>query len=191
MAMKVTSRAWPSCKQRAGFCILVFLCAALEQPAFSADDSFKRLKIGPVPAGTPATPFEMPALDGQHVASKDLAGRIVLLNFWATWCGPCKDEMPAFARLRKSLDQDRFVLLTVTTDLQRDGIRRFLHNIDVQLPVLFDEDREVSDAYMVRALPTTVIIGRTGTILGRAVGPRTWDSPEAIDLMQRLMEQGE
>lgn len=98
--------------------------------------------------------------------------------------------MPAFERLRKSLDQDRFVLLTVTTDLQRDGIRHFLQNLDLHLPVLFDEDREVSGAYMVRALPTTVIIGRTGTVLGRAVGPRVWDSPEAIDLMQQLMEHG-
>jgi thiol-disulfide isomerase/thioredoxin len=133
----------------------------------------------------------MPTLDGSHVSSKELAGKIVLLNFWATWCGPCKDEMPAFERLRKSLDQDKFVLLTVTTDLQRDGIRHFLRNLGLHLPVLFDEDREVSGAYMVRALPTTVIIGRTGTVLGRAVGPRAWDSPEAIDLMQHLMEHGE
>lgn len=144
-----------------------------------------------MPAGTLATPFEMPALDGPHVTSKEVAGKIVLLNFWATWCGPCKDEMPAFERLRKSLDQNKFVLLTVTTDLQRDGIRHFLRNLDVQLPVLFDEDREVSGAYMVRALPTTVIIGRAGTVLGRAVGPRAWDSPEAIDLMRRLMEDSE
>ena len=171
--------------------LFVLICIAVDQPAFSADDSFKRLKIGPVPAGTLAAPFEMPSLDGSHVTSKELAGKIVLLNFWATWCGPCKDEMPAFERLRKTLDQDKFALLTVTTDLQRDGIRQFLGSLGLHLPVLFDEDREVSGAYMVRALPTTVIIGRTGTVLGRAVGPRVWDSPEAIDLMQRLMEQRE
>ena len=166
------------------------ICVVIDPPAFSADDSFKRLKIGTVPAGTLATPFEMPTLDGSHVRSTELAGKIVLVNFWATWCGPCKDEMPAFDRLRKTLDQDKFVLLTVTTDLQRDGIRHFLRNLDLHLPVLFDEDREVSGAYMVRALPTTVIIGRTGTVLGRAVGRRAWDSPEAIDLMQDLMEHG-
>jgi thiol-disulfide isomerase/thioredoxin len=169
----------------------VFFCAVLELPVFPADDSFKRFKIGPVPAGTVAAPFRMPALDGSPVASTELAGKVIILNFWATWCGPCKDEMPAFERLRKSLDQDKFVLLTVTTDLQRDGIRHFLKNLDVHLPVLFDEDQEVSRAYMVRALPTTVIIGRTGTLLGRAVGPREWDSPEAVGLLRRLMEHSE
>ena len=169
----------------------VLFCLAVHTPVCPADDSFKRLKIGPVPTGTVAAPFEMPALDGSPVASTDLAGKVVILNFWATWCGPCKDEIPAFERLRKSLDQDKFVLLTVTTDLQRDGIRHFLKSLDVHLPVLFDEDQEVSRAYMVRALPTTVIIGQAGTLLGRAVGPREWDSPEAVGLMRRLTEHSQ
>ena len=166
-------------------------CLAVAAAAFPADDSFKRLRIGPVPAGSVAAPFEMPTLDGRHVASNDFAGKVVVLNFWATWCGPCKDEMPALDRLRKSLDQDTFALLTVTTDLQRDGIGHFLRNLDVRLPVLFDEDQEVSRAYMVRALPTTIIINRDGTLLGRAVGPREWDSPDAVALMRRLMERPE
>ena len=171
--------------------LFILLGLAVHEPVFPADDSFKRLRIGPVSSGTVAAPFEMPALDGPRVTSKEFAGKVVVLNFWATWCGPCKDEMPAFERLRKSLDQDKFVLLTVTTDLQRDGIRHFLRNLDVHLPVLFDEDQEVSRAYMVRALPTTVIISRAGTLLGRAVGPREWDSADAVGLMRRLMEHGE
>jgi thiol-disulfide isomerase/thioredoxin len=181
-------RAWLSWKPRAGFCVLVFFCAVLEPPLFASDDSFKRLRIGPVPAGTIAAPFEMPALDGSRVTSKELAGKIVLLNFWATWCGPCKDEMPAIERLRKSLDPDHVAVLTVTTDLQRDGITHFLRNLDVRLPVLFDEDQEVSRAYMVRALPTTVIIDKAGHVLGRAVGPRDWDSPDVVDLMRQLTD---
>jgi thiol-disulfide isomerase/thioredoxin len=170
---------------------LVLFCLAFHQTVFSADDSFKRLRIGPMPAGAVAAPFEMAALDGSHVTSNEFAGKVVVMNFWATWCGPCKDEMPALERLRKSLDQDKFVLLTVTTDLQRDGIRHFLKNLDVHLPVLFDEDQEVSRAYMVRALPTTVIISQAGTLLGRAVGPREWDSPEAVGLLRRLTEHSE
>ncbi len=171
--------------------LLVVICLAVGTAAFPADDSFKRLKIGAVPAGTAAAPFEMPALDGRHVASKQFAGKVVVLNFWATWCGPCKDEMPALDRLRKSLDQDKFALLTVTTDLQREGIGHFLRNLDVHLPVLFDENQEVSRAYMVRALPTTIIINRDGTLLGRAVGPREWDSPDAVALIRRFMERSE
>jgi thiol-disulfide isomerase/thioredoxin len=168
--------------------LTILFCLAVHAPVFASDDSFKRLKIGPAPAGTVAAPFEMPALDGPHVASKELAGKVVLLNFWATWCGPCKDEMPAIERLRKSLDPDKVAVLTVTTDLQQDGIRHFLRHLHVHLPVLFDEDQEVSRAYMVRALPTTVIIDRGGHVLGKAVGPRNWDSPEAVELMQRLTD---
>jgi thiol-disulfide isomerase/thioredoxin len=182
----------PAKTMRAALSLLFFLLWSLtEPPAFSADAFLERLNIGAVPPGTPAAPFDMPALDGPPVTSRQLSGKIILLNFWATWCGPCKDEMPAFERLRQNLDQEKFALLTVTTDLQRDDIKQFLRNLDLHLPVLFDGDREVSGAYRVRALPTTIIISRTGTVLGRAVGPRAWDSPEAIALMQRLVEHNE
>ena len=110
-----------------------------------------------------------------------------MLNFWATWCGPCKEEMPAFERLRQQLDPERFALLTITTDLQREGIRQFLTNLHVQLPVLFDEDQAVSQAYLVRALPTTVFIDQQGMLIGRAVGPRDWDALHAVQALQRLM----
>ncbi len=99
--------------------------------------------------------------------------------------------MPALERLRKQLDPARVVLLTVTTDLQREGIKHFMANLDVRVPVLFDEDQEVSRAYMVRALPTTVIIDRKGAVVGRAVGPREWDAPASVRLMQQLAEARE
>ena len=125
--------------------------------------------------------------EGFNVTLDQFRGKVVLLNFWATWCGPCKEEMPAFERLRRQLDPDRFVLLTITTDLQRAGIKQFLANLNVQLPVLFDEQQDVSQAYLVRALPTTVFIDRQGALLGRAVGPREWDAPKAVHALQGLM----
>ena len=72
----------------------------------------------------------------QLVRLSDMKGKVVIVNFWATWCGPCKEEMPAFERLRQKLDPERFALLTVTTDLQRNGIKQFLANLHVQLPGL-------------------------------------------------------
>ena len=95
--------------------------------------------------------------------------------------------MPALERLRQQLDPERVVVLTVTTDLQRDGIKQFLANLNVQLPVLFDEHQDVSQAYLVRALPTTVFIDRQGALVGRAVGPREWDAPKAVHALQGLM----
>ena len=152
-----------------------------------ADDPLAALNIARVPSGTVAAPFDLKSLDGTSVQLADMKGKVVVVNFWATWCGPCKDEMPAFERLRRQLDPERFALLTITTDLQREGIKHFLANLHVQLPVLFDEDQDVSHAYMVRALPTTVFIDRQGALLGRAVGPREWDAPKAVQALQGLM----
>ena len=155
-----------------------------------AGDPFASLKMNRLPAGSMAAPFELTTLDGKVVKSSELAGKVVLVNFWATWCGPCKEEMPSLARLQKRLDPAEFTLLTVTTDLQRQGIAHFLSQLGVNLPVLFDEDQEVSRSFMVRGLPTTIVIAQDGTLVGRAVGPRAWDSPEALAMMRQVMESG-
>ncbi|HSL05081.1 MAG TPA: TlpA disulfide reductase family protein [Nitrospiraceae bacterium] len=158
-------------------------------PALSGDP-FVSLKVSRLPVGIMAAPFELATLDGKIVKSSELAGKVVLVNFWATWCGPCKEEMPSLSRLQKQLDPAHFALLTVTTDLQRHGIAHFLSQLSVSLPVLFDEDQEVSRSFMVRGLPTTIVIARDGALVGRAVGPRAWDSPEAVAVMRQVMESG-
>ena len=155
-----------------------------------AGDPFVSLRMSRLPAGSMAVPFALTTLDGKVVKSSELAGKVVLVNFWATWCGPCKEEMPSLARLQKQLDPTQFALMTVTTDLQRQGIAHFLSQLGVSLPVLFDEDQEVSRSFMVRGLPTTIVIAQDGTLAGRAVGPRAWDSPEAVAVMQQVMENG-
>ena len=153
-----------------------------------AEDPLAAMKIARVTPGTVAAPFDLKSLDGTSVQLAEMKGKVVLVNFWATWCGPCKEEMPAFERLRQKLDPERFALLTITTDLQREGIKHFLANLHVQLPVLFDENQDVSQAYLVRALPTTVLIDERGILVGRAVGPREWDAPRAVHLFQSMME---
>ena len=169
--------------------MLSLMSMASAGPAL-AGDPFVSLKMSRLPVGTMAAPFELTTLDGKVVKSSELAGKVVLVNFWATWCGPCKEEMPSLARLQKQLDPAHFVMLTITTDLQRQGIAHFLSQLGVSLPVLFDEDQEVSRSFMVRGLPTTVVIARNGALVGRAVGPRAWDSPEAVAMMRQMMESG-
>jgi len=154
----------------------------------SAADPFAALKVSRAGLGTAAPAFTLKTVEGREVSSKDLAGKTVLLNFWATWCGPCKDEMPALERLRRQFDPDAFVILAVTTDIQRGGIRTFVNQLGLGFPVLLDEDRDVSVAFTVRGLPTTILIGKDGKLVGRAAGPREWDSPQAVALIRSMVE---
>lgn len=171
-----------------GFAVLLSSFGPEQSSPAVAHDLYSALKLSRPSAAATAATFDLKALDGEFVRSKDLAGKVVLLNFWATWCGPCKEEMPSFERLRQQLDPARFSVLTITTDLQPEGIKQFLKQLRVDVPVLFDEDQEVSRSYMVRGLPTTVLIGKNGAVIGRAVGPRVWDSAEAVALLRQLVE---
>jgi thiol-disulfide isomerase/thioredoxin len=176
--------------------LAVAWCAVLcgsGDPSYSASvgtgDPFAALRITRMTAGAPITAFNLNGLDGETLRSQDLAGKVVLMNFWATWCGPCKEEMPSLARLQSHFDPRQVLVVTVTTDMYPQGIRQFLDHLGVRLPVLFDEDQELSRSFMVRGLPTTVLISQEGQAVGRAVGPRPWDSQESIALIRQVLER--
>lgn len=151
-------------------------------------DPFAALRVTRVTTGSPLAPFDLKALDGETRRSQDLAGKVVLLNFWATWCGPCKEEMPSLARLQTQFDPAQVQVVTVTSDIYPQGIKQFLDKLGIRLPVLFDEDQELSRSLTVRGLPTTMLIGQNGQVVGRAVGPRAWDSPESIALVRQMLD---
>jgi thiol-disulfide isomerase/thioredoxin len=151
-------------------------------------DPFSALGVTRLTAATPAAAFDLKALDGASLSSQELAGKVVLLNFWATWCGPCKEEMPSLARLQSQFDPAEVRVVTVTTDLYPQGIKQFLNHLGINLPVLFDEDQELSRRFMVRGLPTTVLIAQDGQAIGRAVGPRSWDSWESVALVRQILD---
>ncbi len=161
-------------------------------PAHSAtavsSDPFSAVRVTPIAPNSVAPAFELKSLDGQPLRSQDFAGQVVLLNFWATWCGPCKDEMPSLARLQAQFDPKQLRVVTVTSDIHPQGIKQFLGHLGIQLPVLFDEDQELSRSFMVRGLPTTVLIAPNGHPIGRAVGPREWDSTASVALMRHVLE---
>jgi thiol-disulfide isomerase/thioredoxin len=176
--------------------LVVACCAVLcssGDPLYSASagtgDPFAALRITRMTSGAAITAFNLKGLDGETLRSQDLAGKVVLMNFWATWCGPCKEEMPSLARLQTQFDPLQVRVVTVTTDMYPQGIRQFLDHLGVRLPVLFDEDQELSRSFMVRGLPTTVLISQEGQAVGRAVGPRPWDSQESIALIRQVLEE--
>ena len=190
--MRTRSRALPHewKSQTLGLVLSVLLgagFAGFHCASAASSDLFSTVKMTKL-SGDVVTPFDLSSLDGTPVRSQDWIGKVVLMNFWATWCGPCKEEMPSLARLQERFDPQQVAVVTVTTDVQRQGITQFLGHLGVKLPVLFDEDQEVSRSFMVRALPTTVLIAQDGRVVGRAVGPRAWDNPQAVALIRQVLE---
>ena len=165
---------------------------ATSDPFYSAtaavSDPFAALRVTKLTTGTAISSFELKALNGETLRSQDLAGTVVLLNFWATWCGPCKEEMPSLAKLQTHFAPEEVRVVTVTTDIYPQGITQFLEHLGIRLPVLLDENQELSQSFMVRGLPTTVLIAQDGRLVGRAVGPRAWDSQESVALVRQVLQ---
>ncbi|HJP20965.1 MAG TPA: redoxin family protein [Alphaproteobacteria bacterium] len=129
---------------------------------------------------------------GQPHTLQEFQGRVVLLNFWATWCAPCRREMPALDRLQAKLGGDDFMVLALSQD--RKGppvVTAFLQKIAVaNLAVYVDPTSRSARAFGAYGLPATVLLDRQGRALGRMVGPAEWDSDDAIKLFRHFMAKG-
>ena len=111
-----------------------------------------------------APDFDLAAMDGGRVALSDLKGKVVMVNFWATWCGPCREEMPHLEALYQRYSSLGFDLLGVNVEEDSSGADEFLAETPVSFPILFDPESEVSSLYDVVAMPSTVMIDREGNM---------------------------
>jgi len=138
--------------------------------------------------GSPAPAFVLTDLHGTQQALQDYRGKVVLLNFWATWCGPCLVEMPSMERLYQELKEEDFAILAVSSDPQgREVTQPFVESQGLTFPILHDADYRVSGRYGVRTLPMSFIIDRNGTLTHRVFGARDWNSAEARTLLRELL----
>ncbi|MBO6950099.1 MAG: TlpA family protein disulfide reductase [Rhodospirillales bacterium] len=128
---------------------------------------------------------------GQSLQLSDWRGKVVLLNVWATWCGPCREEMPTLDRLQEKLGGERFDVLALSIDRGGVGVvRDFYDEIGLQhLQIRIDQTTRASRAMKVFGLPTTLLIGPDGKELGRKVGPAEWDAPEAIAFFKSILDK--
>ena len=117
----------------------------------------------------------------------DYRGRYILLNFWATWCGPCKLEMPDLDALYRDLGKKNLVVLAVSMEEEADKVRKFIAGTSYSFPVLADPDGIVSQLYGVDSIPLTYLISTEGWIVGRALGPREWNDPPFKAFLLRQM----
>jgi peroxiredoxin len=139
-------------------------------------------------AGTAAPGFRLPSLAEGELDLASQRGKIVVLNFWATWCPPCVAEMPSLERLHRSLSPEGLSVITVSVDEDEGDLRRFVAEHGLTLPVLKDPGgRVAASEYRTTGWPETFVLDREGRLLQHVVGPAEWDSAEKLAALRRLL----
>ncbi|NIS69309.1 MAG: redoxin domain-containing protein [Proteobacteria bacterium] len=138
--------------------------------------------------GEPAPEFTLPTLDGKSARLADYRGKVVLLNFWATWCPPCIWEMPSMESLYQRFKGREFEILGVSIDAKGESVvRPFVDDHGITFPVLLDPDSQVYKRYGVTGVPESFIIDKDGKVASKIVGARNWMEKEWLDYFDRLI----
>lgn len=137
--------------------------------------------------GQPMAPdFALKNLNGETQRLSDLRGKVVIVNFWATWCPPCRAEMPSMQRAWVDMQDKDVVMLAVHVGGNEDKIWSFVGDYELDFPVLIDAKSEVADAWPMKGLPSTFIVDPDGRIAYRAIGGREWDDPAILEPIYAL-----
>ena len=139
--------------------------------------------------GTPAKPLVLKTLDGAEHNLAQYRGKVVLVNFWATWCEPCRDEMPSIERLKEKFAGQPFEVLAVNVDEPESRVRAFLEKTPLQLTVVLDPGKVVTKNWSARILPASYVIGRDGRVYYSVVGETDWSLEHTVKIIDALLRR--
>lgn len=140
-----------------------------------------------LPEPTAAPALTLPLLDGGDLDLASLRGRVVLLNFWASWCAPCRREMPSMSRLAEQLADQPFRIVAVNVGESKEEVRAFLETTPLNFPIVFDPLVETASSWGVPGLPYSCLIDPEGRLRYRLAGDYEWDSPAALEAIRALL----
>jgi peroxiredoxin len=143
-------------------------------------------QLTPVPGKVPAPGFALEDTEGRLHSLADYRGKTVIINFWTTWCPPCREELPSMNRAWEILQDEDVVILAINVGEDEDTIFVFTADYPADFPLLLDREGEVIAAWPVKGLPTTYVIAPDGTIAYRAIGGREWDEPAFLQQIRGL-----
>ncbi len=178
-----------------------YLFAVLTAAAIVAAAWFSRGRIQPVVSGFPAPDFAVADDAGAPVTLESYRGKVLLLNIWATWCGPCREEMPSMQRLYDSFPRDRFEIAAISIDAPfgtRDAAGNpggdplaFADALGLTFPILLNPSGDIQRTYQTTGVPESFLISPGGIIYKKVAGATHWDSQTNIELVRRLIEAGD
>jgi len=142
--------------------------------------------LSPVEPPIPAPDFALPDVDGNLHHMTEYLGKPVIVNFWATWCPPCREEMPSMNRAWKEVESEGIAMLAINVGEDEDTVFTFTADYPVEFTLLLDENGVVVEDWGVLGLPTTFVVDPKGQIVYRAVGGRAWDDPVLLDKVRAL-----
>lgn len=149
---------------------------------------FREMGIFNVSGGTDPIEITLNDLNGNPVSLSDFRGKIVFLNFWTTWCPACRVEMASMEKLHQKLRNRNFAVVTINLQESASQVKKFFQDHKLTFTALLDTTGQVGTWLGIRSIPATLIIDARGRIIGRALGPRTWDGSRAIAMFEHLID---
>ncbi len=159
----------------------------MEQQTAGTDN--KKAPGKPAMEGLVAPDFTLPTLDGKEMKLSDYTGKIVFLNIWATWCPPCKEEMPSMQKLYELMRGRDFVMLTVSIDEKKEAVEAFMKEMKLTFPVGLDPLQKVSAQYRITGVPESYIIDKNGIVMHHLIGPGDWSNPEIVSALGNMADK--
>jgi thiol-disulfide isomerase/thioredoxin len=184
--MNMISRKW---KKLLALLLLWVLCAV---PLTAYADPFQQMGVARPKTSKPAPDFVLHDLDGKTVSLNQFKGKPILINFWATWCGPCKEELPSMQRLHEASKSNGDIqILAISIDrFNIEKVNQYARDLKLTFPILLDPDRVARKPYFVRGLPTSYLVDADGKLQGFISGARNWDGPAARQVFRQLAHPG-
>jgi len=149
-------------------------------------------KYEPLTVGKVAPDFKLPDLNEKDIRLSDFRGKVVFLNFWATWCKPCREEMPSMEILYKNFEKDGLVILAISIDrvTTKKDIPPFVKALNLTFPILIDSWGQTDKRYKLMGVPETYIIDQQGILREKVIGPRDWTMLDNLQVVTQLLKNG-
>ena len=157
-------------------CCLVFLISGCGESPVAA-------------VGKPAPNLDTVDMKGDVWSLSKQKGQVVFVNFWATWCAPCREEMPSMQRLYAKMPKDKFKMVALYNRDTPELVKNFVTKLGITIPILDDQQNILGERYGLTGLPETFIVDKRGVLREKFIGPKEWDSPEIVDLLTKYINE--